>query len=87
MCDVSAASCLVVNMDVELLTRVNSNWTCRVLYVVVCCALCVVCFVPGVDQAKHRKDITKTIGKSHQIFKNCGEIASLERLRAPLSAP
>ena len=70
MCDVSAASCLVVNMDVDLVARVNSIWTCRMLYVVVCCASCVVCFVLGVDQAKHRKEITKTVGKSHLIFKN-----------------
>ena len=43
---------------------------CRVPCVVVCCALCVVCFVPGGDQEKHRKAISKTIGKSHVIFKN-----------------
>ena len=59
------------------------------LYVVVCCASCVVCFVPGVHQAKHRKEITKMVGKSHLIFKNLCEIASRsasERLLQHLEA-
>ena len=49
---------------------VRSYVVCRVPCVVVCCALCVVCFAPGGDHAKHRKEIAKTIGRSHLIFKN-----------------
>ena len=37
MCDVSAASCLVVNMDVDLVARANS-----IGRVVCCMSLCVV---------------------------------------------
>ena len=37
MCDVSAASCLVVNMDVDLVARVNS-----IGRVACCMSLCVV---------------------------------------------
>ena len=37
MCDVFAASCLVVNMDVDVVARVNSIGR------VVCCMSCVVC--------------------------------------------
>ena len=37
MCNVSAASCLVVNLDVDLVARVNSIGR------VVCCMSCVVC--------------------------------------------
>ena len=45
MCDVCAASCLVVNLDVDVFCSCEFNWTCRVLYVMcrvlrmVCCCL------------------------------------------------
>ena len=50
MCDVSAASCLVVNMDVDLVARVNSiGRVVCCMSCVVCCAWCVVaCLLIGV---------------------------------------
>ena len=49
---------------------VRSYAVCRVPCVIVCCALCVVCFVAGADQPKGRKVITKMNEKLHQNFKD-----------------
>ena len=93
MCDVSAASCLVVNMDVDLVARVNSmGRVVCCMSCVMCCAWCVVaCLLIGVGldfSTKFRLNfLCFLLRQGHNFLYFLAQNRASERLGAPRSHP
>ena len=93
MCDVSAASCLVVNMDVDLVARVNSiGRVVCCMSCVVCCAWCVVARLligAGLDfSTKCRSNfLCFSLCRGHNFLYFLAQNRASERLGAPQSHP
>ena len=93
MCDVSAASCLVVNLDVDLFARVNSiGRVVCCMSCVVCCAWCVVaCLLIGAGldfSTKCRSNfLCFLLRRGHNFLYFLAQNRASERLGAPRSHP
>ena len=93
MCDVSAASCLVVNLDVDLFARVNSiGRVVCCMSCVVCCAWCVVaCLLIGFGldfSTKFRSNFVYfLLCRGHNCLYFLAQNRASERLGAPRSHP
>ena len=93
MCDVSAASRLVVNLDVDLFARVKSigRVVCS-MSCVVCCAWCVVaCLLIGFGldfSTKFRSNfLCFLLRRGHNFLYFLAQNRASERLGAPRSHP
>ena len=90
---VSAASCLVVNMDVDLVARVNSiGRVVCCMSCVVCCAWCVVaCLLIGAGldfSTKFRSNfLCFLLRRGHNFLYFLAQNRAAERLEAPRSHP
>ena len=93
MCDVSAASRLVVNLDVDLVARVNSiGRVVCCMSCVVCCAWCVVaCLLIGVGldfSTKFRSNfLSFLLCRGHNFLYFLAQNRASERLGSPRSHP
>ena len=93
MCDVSAASCLVVNLDVDLVARVNSiGRVVCCMSCVVCCAWCVVaCLLIGAGldfSTKCRSNfLCFLLRRGHNFLYFFAQNCASECLEAPRSLP